>query len=70
MPGSHADATSGCCLRAGSTEYVIDTGHMWPPSTWYQTTILAARATWAPARSSAHGAAWMPCPIATRISSW
>ena len=34
------------------------------------TEVLAARTTWAPARSSAHGAACRPCPIAVRISSW
>ncbi len=43
---------------------------MCPPSTWYQTMIFAARATCAPGRPSAHGAACSPLPIAVVINSW
>ena len=31
--GSHAAASSGACRSAGTTEYVIEIGHTWPPST-------------------------------------
>ncbi len=45
MRGSHSAARSGWCRSAGTTEYVIEIGHMWPPSTWYQVMTFAARAT-------------------------
>ena len=41
-------------------EYVIEMGQMCPPSTWYQVTTFAARATCGPGAVSAHGAACRP----------
>ncbi len=45
-------------------------GQPCPASTCDQVTNPAARATWAPGRSTAHGAPWSPWPTATCISSW
>src|SRR5579864_2889742 len=45
-------------------------GQRWPASEDPQVIIFAARATWAPSRSSAQGAPCRPCSTAVRISSW
>src|SRR5579875_1624131 len=47
----------------------METGQQWPPSVRPHTYSLAARATCAPGRSSRHGAACIPWPTATVISS-
>ncbi len=67
--GSYTLARSGWARSAGTAAYVIDVGQPCPASVCPHTSPPAERATWAPARSSAQGAAARPSVTATRISS-
>ena len=68
--GSQSSLSVGSCRSAGTAEYVIEIGQVWPASTCDQMIIFAARVTCASGRSSAQGAACRPRSIATVMSQW
>ncbi|CAM5239509.1 hypothetical protein SBADM41S_06782 [Streptomyces badius] len=67
--GSYVFARSGERRSAGTTAYVIETGHRCPCSSIVASMKPPARATWAPGRSSAQAAPASPAPTEASISA-
>ena len=66
--GSHSSAIHGDPSIEATAAWVIDTGQACPGSTCAKSMNIAARATWAPGRGSAHADVCAPRAIASPIT--
>src|SRR5690606_35817643 len=71
IAGSHAAASSGLARSAGTTEVVIEIGHVCAGSTWLSVHISTSRTTREPGPAGrSYGSEWTPFVTAVSISAW